>query len=161
VTVNQTLQCAALKAWRPSWPMISAAAKRQAPFHHLSALATDLLMATPLDLVYEMPLPSVLDDNDTDQLLEKLASCILQRGAQRASCVEHIAGSYPRQRRPQSQFRLSRHCAGGRVRIPSALRCWHVHYRFCGVSAEITVYANDEKEARAKQWINFAGAVSR
>ena len=30
------------------------------------------------------------------------------------------------------------------------LRCWHVHYRFCGVSAEITVYANDEKEARAK-----------
>ena len=62
MTVNQTLQCAALKAWRPSWPMISAAAKRQAPFHHLSALATALLMATPLDLVYEMPLPSVLDD---------------------------------------------------------------------------------------------------
>jgi hypothetical protein len=30
------------------------------------------------------------------------------------------------------------------------LRCWHVHYRFCGVSAEITVYANHEKEARAK-----------
>ena len=30
------------------------------------------------------------------------------------------------------------------------LRCWHVNYRFCGVSAEITVYANDEKEARAK-----------
>jgi hypothetical protein len=72
VTVNQTFQCAALKAWRPSWPMISAAAKRQAPFHHLSALPTYLLMATPLDLVYETPLPSVLDDNDTDQLLEKL-----------------------------------------------------------------------------------------
>jgi hypothetical protein len=29
-------------------------------------------LATPLDLVYEMPLPPVLDDNDTDQLLEKL-----------------------------------------------------------------------------------------
>jgi hypothetical protein len=29
-------------------------------------------MAMPLDLVYEMPLPSVLEDNDTDQLLEKL-----------------------------------------------------------------------------------------
>jgi hypothetical protein len=26
----------------------------------------------PLDLVLEMPLPSVLDDTDTDQLLEKL-----------------------------------------------------------------------------------------
>jgi hypothetical protein len=33
---------------------------------------------------------------------------------------------------------------------PLQLRCWHVHYRFCGVSSEITVYANDEKEARAK-----------
>ena len=30
------------------------------------------------------------------------------------------------------------------------LRCWHVRYRFCGVSAEITVYAHDETEARAK-----------
>ena len=95
MTVNQTLQCAALKAWRPSWPMISAAAKRQAPFHHLSALATDLLMATPLDLVYEMPLPSVLDDNDTDQLLEKLASCILQRGAQRAFLCRAHSGQLP------------------------------------------------------------------
>ena len=118
MTVNQTLQCAALKAWRPSWPMISAAAKRQAPFHHLSALATDLLMATPLDLVYEMPLPSVLDDNDTDELLEKLASCILQRGAQRAFRVEHIAGSYPDDEDRSPQFRLSRHCAGGRSQDP-------------------------------------------
>ena len=29
-------------------------------------------MATPLDLVYEMPLPSVLDDTDTDRLLVML-----------------------------------------------------------------------------------------
>jgi hypothetical protein len=28
--------------------------------------------------------------------------------------------------------------------------CWHVAYRFCGLSAEITVYARDEAEARAK-----------
>jgi hypothetical protein len=27
-------------------------------------------------------------------------------------------------------------------------RCWHVGYRFCGLSAEIIVYANDEAEAR-------------
>ena len=30
------------------------------------------------------------------------------------------------------------------------LRCWHVHYRFCGVSAETTVYAHDKTGARAK-----------
>jgi hypothetical protein len=30
------------------------------------------------------------------------------------------------------------------------LRCWHVNYRFCGVSAETTVYAHDKAEARAK-----------
>jgi hypothetical protein len=29
------------------------------------------------------------------------------------------------------------------------LRCWHVNYRFCGVSAETTVYAHDKAEARA------------
>jgi hypothetical protein len=28
------------------------------------------------------------------------------------------------------------------------LRCWHVNYRFCGVSAETTVYAHDKAEAR-------------
>jgi hypothetical protein len=28
--------------------------------------------------------------------------------------------------------------------------CWHVSYRFCGLSAEITVYAENEAEARAK-----------
>jgi hypothetical protein len=39
------------------------------------------------------------------------------------------------------------------------LRCWHVHYRFCGVSAEITVYANDERKHARRQWINFAGAA--
>jgi hypothetical protein len=28
--------------------------------------------------------------------------------------------------------------------------CWHVRYQFCGLSAEITVYAEKEDEARAK-----------
>ena len=28
--------------------------------------------------------------------------------------------------------------------------CWHVNYQFCGLSAEITVYAENEAEARAK-----------
>jgi hypothetical protein len=28
--------------------------------------------------------------------------------------------------------------------------CWHVSYRFCGLSAEITVYAENEAETRAK-----------
>ena len=27
--------------------------------------------------------------------------------------------------------------------------CWHVSYQFCGLSAEITVYAENEAEARA------------
>ena len=30
------------------------------------------------------------------------------------------------------------------------LRCWHVHYKFRGVSAETTVYAHDKTGARAK-----------
>ena len=30
------------------------------------------------------------------------------------------------------------------------LRSWHVGYQFCGISAEITVYAIDEAQARAK-----------
>jgi hypothetical protein len=29
-------------------------------------------------------------------------------------------------------------------------RCWHVLYQFCGLSAEITVYAENEADARAK-----------
>ena len=28
--------------------------------------------------------------------------------------------------------------------------CWHVRYQFCDLSAEITVYAENEDEARAK-----------
>jgi hypothetical protein len=28
--------------------------------------------------------------------------------------------------------------------------CWHVSYQFCGLSAEIAVYAENEAEARAK-----------
>jgi hypothetical protein len=28
--------------------------------------------------------------------------------------------------------------------------CWHVSYQFCGLSAEITVYAENEAEARTK-----------
>jgi hypothetical protein len=32
----------------------------------------------------------------------------------------------------------------------SDLRCWHVAYRFCRVTAEIPVYAKEEAEARAK-----------
>ena len=30
------------------------------------------------------------------------------------------------------------------------LRSWHVEYKFCGLTAEVTVYAKDEAEARAK-----------
>jgi hypothetical protein len=29
-------------------------------------------------------------------------------------------------------------------------RCWHVRYQFCDLSAEITVYAENEAEARSK-----------
>ena len=29
-------------------------------------------------------------------------------------------------------------------------RCWHVSYQFCELSAEVTVYAENEAEARAK-----------
>ena len=49
----------------------AAAKKRQEPFHRRSALSIYLLMAL-LDLMLEMPLPSVLDDTDTDRLLEQL-----------------------------------------------------------------------------------------
>jgi hypothetical protein len=28
--------------------------------------------------------------------------------------------------------------------------CWHVRYQFCGLSAEIIVYAENGKKARAK-----------
>jgi hypothetical protein len=28
--------------------------------------------------------------------------------------------------------------------------CWHVRYEFCGLSAQIAVYAENEAEARAK-----------
>ncbi len=30
------------------------------------------------------------------------------------------------------------------------MQCWHVGYQFCGISAEITVYAADALEARGK-----------
>jgi len=30
------------------------------------------------------------------------------------------------------------------------VRCWHVAYEFCEVSAHITVHAKDEPEARTK-----------
>jgi hypothetical protein len=32
----------------------------------------------------------------------------------------------------------------------SADHCWHVRYQFCDLSAEITVHAENEAEARAK-----------
>jgi hypothetical protein len=32
----------------------------------------------------------------------------------------------------------------------SADHCWHVSYQFCDLSAEITVHAENEAEARAK-----------
>jgi hypothetical protein len=32
----------------------------------------------------------------------------------------------------------------------NGLQCWHVCYQFCGISAEITVYAKDALEARGK-----------
>ena len=35
-------------------------------------------------------------------------------------------------------------------RSKSADHCWHVCYQFCGLSAEITVDAENEAEARAK-----------
>jgi hypothetical protein len=30
------------------------------------------------------------------------------------------------------------------------LQCWHVEYELCEVSAQVTVYARDETEARSK-----------
>ena len=38
----------------------------------------------------------------------------------------------------------------GRSKGLDDLRCWHVAYRFCGLTAEIIVYAQDDAEARAK-----------
>jgi hypothetical protein len=35
-------------------------------------------------------------------------------------------------------------------RSKSADHCWHVRYQFCDLSAEITVYAENEADARAK-----------
>jgi hypothetical protein len=35
-------------------------------------------------------------------------------------------------------------------RSNSADHCWHVCYQFCDLSAEITVYAENEVDARAK-----------
>jgi hypothetical protein len=34
--------------------------------------------------------------------------------------------------------------------VDRARCCWHVGYEFCGLNAEIAVYANDEAEARNK-----------
>ena len=36
------------------------------------------------------------------------------------------------------------------LRSKSADHCWHVRYQFCDLSAEITVYAENEAEARTK-----------
>jgi len=44
--------------------------KGKQPFHHSRPIY--LLMARLLDFVWEMPLPSVLDDTDTDRLLVML-----------------------------------------------------------------------------------------
>jgi hypothetical protein len=43
------------------------------------------------------------------------------------------------------------------------LRCWHVAYRFCGLTAEIIVYAQDDAEARAKavQQLRVRGLARR
>ena len=35
-------------------------------------------------------------------------------------------------------------------RSNSADHCWHVCYQFCGLSAEITVHADNEADARSK-----------
>jgi hypothetical protein len=35
-------------------------------------------------------------------------------------------------------------------RAKSADHCWHVRYQFCGLSAQITVLAENEVDARAK-----------
>jgi hypothetical protein len=40
--------------------------------------------------------------------------------------------------------------AEGRSKGLDNLGCWHVAYRLCGLSAEITVYGKDEAEARAQ-----------
>ena len=37
-----------------------------------------------------------------------------------------------------------------RSKESSNLRCWHIAYRFCGITAQMRVYAKDEAEARAK-----------
>jgi hypothetical protein len=36
----------------------------------------------------------------------------------------------------------------GRSKGIKDLRCWHVSYQFCGVSAETTVYAHNKAGAR-------------
>ena len=39
----------------------------------------------------------------------------------------------------------------GRSKELDRLRCcWHVRYQFCGLMAEVAVYAENEAEARAK-----------
>ncbi len=34
--------------------------------------------------------------------------------------------------------------------VDRARCCWHVGYEFCGLNAEIAVYATDEAEARSR-----------
>jgi hypothetical protein len=42
----------------------------------------------------------------------------------------------------------------GRPGLSNESRCWHVGYQFCGLPAEVTVYAENEAEARDKAvWI--------
>jgi hypothetical protein len=76
----------------------AAAAKRQEPFHYRSALSIYLLMAL-LDFVLEMPLPSVLDDTDTDQLLVRLR---LVHGEPRSDIAPELIAARRRAHLPAS-----------------------------------------------------------
>ena len=37
--------------------------------------------------------------------------------------------------------------------------CWHVSYQFCDLSAEISVYAENEAERALRRSVSFAGVV--
>jgi hypothetical protein len=76
----------------------AAAAKRQEPFHRRSALSIYLVMAL-LDLELEMPLPSVLDDTDTDKLLVRLR---LVHGEPRFDIAPELFAARRRARLPAS-----------------------------------------------------------
>jgi hypothetical protein len=39
------------------------------------------------------------------------------------------------------------------------LRCWHVGYQLCDLTAEVTVYARTKLKHALRQWISFVCAA--